>query len=294
MLRRAIGHNPVGGKTHLIRIVRGRSSNSGAENIAMRSGDLIHPSARTRRRWLIGVALFVAAAGGLVYLIYGQILKYELLSADAESIATTPRLAQFANGLARPAWTEHCATCHGADLKGDSKRGVPDLTDDDWLYGSGKIAQIEYTITYGIRSGNSKARNLAFMPSFAHPNDDKEKLSPLSPAEIKDVIAYIFSLEGRKADPAAVKRGAGIYTDKGACYDCHTPDARGDHDIGAPDLADNIWLYGDGSETSIFQSIQYGRAGTCPAWVGRLKPVVIRALAAFIQDHSQTKIARNS
>jgi cytochrome c oxidase cbb3-type subunit 3 len=131
------------------------------------------------------------------------------------------------------------------------------------------------------------------MPSFAHPNDDKEKLSPLSPAEIKDVTAYIFSLDGRKADPAAVERGANLYADKGACYDCHAPDARGDRDIGAPDLTDNVWLYGDGSEASIFQSIQYGRAGICPAWIGRLQPAVIRALAVFIQDHSQTKIARN-
>lgn len=259
----------------------------------MRSGDLTQPSARTRRRWLIGIAILAAVAAGLVYLIYGQILEYELLSADAESIAGTPRLAQFADSLARPAWTAHCAGCHGADLRGDPKRGVPNLTDGDWLYGSGKIAQIEYTVTYGIRSGNSKARNLAFMPSFAHPNDDKEKLSPLSPAEIKDVIAYIFSLEGRKTDPAAVERGAVLYADKGACFDCHTPDAKGDHDIGAPNLADNIWLYGDGSEASVFQSIQYGRAGTCPAWIGRLKPAVIRALAVFIQDHSQTRIARN-
>ena len=259
----------------------------------MSADDLIHPSVRTRRRWLAGSALLAAAAAGLVYLIYGQILSYELLSADAESIAMTPRLAHFAEGLARPAWRENCAGCHGADFKGDSKRGIPDLTSGDWLYGSGKIAQIEYTITYGIRSGNPKARNLAFMPSFAHPNDDKEKLSPLSPAEIKDVIAYIFSLEGRRADPDAVARGAAIYADKGACYDCHTPDARGDHDIGAPDLADKNWLYGDGSEASVFKSIERGRAGVCPAWTGRLKPAVIRALAVFIQEHSQTKIARN-
>src|SRR5262249_18962463 len=104
----------------------------------MRSGDLTHPSARTRRRWVFGVAVLVAVAGGLVYLIHGQILKYQLLSAEAETIPATPRLAQFADSLARPAWAEHCASCHGADLKGDAKRGVPNLTDGDWLYGSGK------------------------------------------------------------------------------------------------------------------------------------------------------------
>jgi cytochrome c oxidase cbb3-type subunit III len=258
----------------------------------MTSGDLAHLSARGRRRWLIGVAVVVAAAAALVTFAYNQILKYELLAADPGAIAADTRLAQFAGTLARPAWNGNCAGCHGAAMKGDLARGVPDLTDAEWIYGSGTVSQIEYTITYGIRAGNPKSRNLAFMPSFAHPNDDKEKLAALSPGEIKDVIAYIFSLEGRPADPAAVTRGASIYADKGACYDCHTPDGRGDHDVGAPNLADKIWLYGDGSEASVFNSIEKGHAGICPAWIGRLSPAVIRALAVFIQDHSQTKIAR--
>jgi cytochrome c oxidase cbb3-type subunit 3 len=258
----------------------------------MTSGDLAHLSARYRRRWLIGVAVVVAIAGALVTFAYNQILKYELLAADPGAIAADSRLARFAGNLARPAWSSNCAGCHGADMKGDRARGVPDLTDAEWIYGSGTVSQIEYTITYGIRAGNPKSRNLAFMPSFAHPNDDKEKLAALSPGEIKDVIAYIFSLEGRPADPAAVTRGASIYADKGACYDCHTPDGRGDHDVGAPNLADKIWLYGDGSEASVFNSIEKGHAGICPAWIGRLSPAVIRALAVFIQDHSQTKIAR--
>lgn len=258
----------------------------------MTSGDLAHLSARGRRRWLIGLTAVVAVAAVLVYLAYHQILKYELLAAAPNSIATDSRLGHFAEGLARPAWTENCASCHGADMKGDPAHGIPNLVDSDWIYGTGTVSQIEYTITYGIRAGNPKSRNLAFMPSFAHPNDDKEKLEALSPGEIKDVIAYIFSLEGRPADPAAVTRGASVYADKGACYDCHTPDARGDHDVGAPNLADRIWLYGDGSEQSVFNSIEKGHAGVCPAWAGRLSPAVIRALAVFIQSNSQTKIAR--
>jgi cytochrome c oxidase cbb3-type subunit III len=258
----------------------------------MTSGDLAHLSVRGRRRWLIGLVAVVLVAATAVYLAYNRILKYELLAAAPDAIAADARLDRFADSLARPAWNAHCAGCHGADMKGDPARGAPNLTDAEWIYGSGTVSQIEYTITYGIRAGNPKSRNLAFMPSFAHPNDDKEKLSALSPGEIKDVMAYIFSLEGRPADSAAVTRGASIYADKGACYDCHTPDGRGDHDIGAPNLADRIWLYGDGSEASVFNSIEKGHAGICPAWTGRLSPAVIRALAVFIQDHSQTKIAR--
>jgi cytochrome c oxidase cbb3-type subunit III len=258
----------------------------------MTSGDLAHLSARGWRRWLAGIAAVVAVVAVLVYSAYERILKYELLAAAPGAIAGDSRLDHFAAGLGRPAWTQNCAGCHGADMKGDSARGVPNLTDNEWIYGSGTVSQIEYTITYGIRSGNPRARNLAFMPSFAHPNDDKEKLAALSPGEIKDVIAYIFSLEGRPADPDAVMRGASIYADKGACYDCHTPDGRGDHDVGAPNLADKIWLYGDGSEKSVFNSIEKGHAGICPAWIGRLSPVAIRALAVLIHDRSQTQIAQ--
>ena len=258
----------------------------------MTSGDLAHMPARIRRRWLIGIAVVTVAAAMLVYLAYDRIMNYELLAAAPGAIAADSRLDHFAGNLARPAWRANCAGCHGAGMTGDPARGIPNLTDADWIYGSGTVSQIEYTITYGIRAGNPKSRNLAFMPSFAHPNDDREKLSALSPGEIKDVIAYLFSLEGRPADPAATARGASIYADKGACYDCHTPDGRGDHDIGAPNLADRIWLYGDGSEASIFNSIEKGRAGFCPAWKGRLSPAVVRALAVFIQDRSQTKIAR--
>ena len=36
--------------------------------------------------------------------------------------------------------------------RGDSARGIPDLTDDDWLYGNGEVADIERVIDSGIRS----------------------------------------------------------------------------------------------------------------------------------------------
>lgn len=228
----------------------------------------------------------------MVWFSYTRVMAYELLSAPPDAIGGNARLDRFAHGLAEPAWRRHCASCHGNELKGNPARGAPDLMDGDWLYGSGKVSQIEYTITYGIRSGNPKSRDLAIMPSFAHPNDSKEKLEPLSPMEIKDVTAYIFSLSGRAADPAAVTRGEAIYADKGACYDCHAPDGRGDHEIGAPNLADAIWLYGDGSANSVFRSIERGHAGICPAWIGRITPETIRALAVFIHDRSQAKITQ--
>ena len=37
---------------------------------------------------------------------------------------------------AAPLFRDQCAACHGPEGKGDQTRGVPNLTDNDWLYGS--------------------------------------------------------------------------------------------------------------------------------------------------------------
>ena len=72
---------------------------------------------------------------------------------------------------AASAYAQHCASCHGAHLEGDRTRAVPNLADNDWLYGTGRVSEIEHVILYGIRSGNSKGWDLAQMPAFAtaHP-----------------------------------------------------------------------------------------------------------------------------
>jgi cytochrome c oxidase cbb3-type subunit 3 len=35
-------------------------------------------------------------------------------------------------------FADQCASCHGAEGKGDQTRGVPNLTDNEWLYGPGR------------------------------------------------------------------------------------------------------------------------------------------------------------
>lgn len=65
-----------------------------------------------------------------------------------------------------------CATCHGADGKGNQAMGAPDLTDDDWLYGGG-LEDIRKSITDG-RQG--------VMPAWG---------SRLSEAEIRLITAWI-------------------------------------------------------------------------------------------------------
>jgi cytochrome c oxidase cbb3-type subunit 3 len=74
-------------------------------------------------------------------------------------------------------------------------------------------------------------------------------------AALPDVVA---------ADPSlvrfAIDQARPLYTQH--CAACHGPDLHGNPQIGAPDLTDDVWLYGDGSVYDIERTILYGaRAG---------------------------------
>ena len=73
-----------------------------------------------------------------------------------------------------------------------------------------------------------------------------------------------------------------MYSGEGGCYDCHSADGKGDAAIGAPNLADKVTLYGDGSREALFESIANGRQGVCPAFVNRLHPAAIREVALYV------------
>ena len=213
-----------------------------------------------------------------------------LLRDWADTVPAQPDLVRLATARAMPVFAAQCATCHGANMKGDRVRGVPDLTDADWLFGTGEVSEIEQTILYGIRSGHHRTHSLADMPAFGEAKPYwRYDLPTLTDAEIADVTQYILLAGHRLADAAAAARGMAIYNGRAQCYDCHTSDARGDTYVGAANLTDSVWLYGDGSAAAIARSIEGGHAGICPAWVGRLSPTDIRALAVLIHDVSHAQ-----
>ena len=72
---------------------------------------------------------------------------------------------------------EQCASCHGADGKGNRDMGAPNLTDAIWLYGGDRDALVR-TI-YGPRYG--------VMPAWQ---------KRLDPATVKQLAAYVHSLGG--------------------------------------------------------------------------------------------------
>ena len=185
-------------------------------------------------------------------------------------IRRDPELLAFALAGGKAAFGDNCAACHGRGAEG--KVGYPNLNDDDWLWG-GKLEDIEFTITHGVRgAGKDTRQNL--MPRFG-----LDKL--LEPAQIADTAEFVLSVSGRSADAGAAERGKALFKDQ--CAACHGEDAKGKLDMGAPNLTDGIWLYG-GGKRDIVTSIETGRGGAMPAWDGRLSPATIKQLALYIHE----------
>ena len=242
-----------------------------------------------KRRWTLLSLTALVVLAGFVYGIHQKVLQGRMLRGDPDAVAATPALMAFAEPRGRRVFEKHCVACHGADAKGDSAKGVPNLADSDHLYGEGHVSDIEQVVSFGIRAHAPRTWKLADMPAFGTPVPSKtEKIPPLTPQDISDVTELLIYMSGGKGDPEATTRGSKIYQDRGACYDCHSADGHGDTSIGAPNLTDKIWLYGAGSRESIARSITNGHAGICPAWVSRLKPAAIREVSLYLHALSKT------
>jgi cytochrome c oxidase cbb3-type subunit 3 len=240
---------------------------------------------RPLRRAMLPIALCAVALGVHVMLPDAQ---SAVLRGDPEAILADPQLRSVAVASGKQVFDRSCASCHGANGKGDPAQGVPDLTDGDHLYGTGTVSQIEDIARYGIRAGNKRGWNLAVMPAYAHKIPDAaEPLPPQTPAQIDDLTQYILSFTARATDAGAVKRGPVVYAAAG-CWDCHGRDLGGDPAIGAPTLTDNIWLYG-GSADDIRRSISRGRAGISPAFARTLSAAQLRLVAVYVASLAQTR-----
>jgi len=192
-----------------------------------------------------------------------------LNATSLQQIEATPELLDFARALGRRAFADNCAPCHGAG--GEGSKGYPNLVDNKWLWG-GHLDEIAQTITHGSRSGD-EAGHQGSMPAFGRDG-------MLKPDEISTVADYVRSLAGLPTAPGAdLARGAKIFAAN--CAVCHGPQGKGNREVGAPNLTDNIWLYAPDKQT-IMEGIWGGRGGVMPAWGGKLDPVTIKALAVYV------------
>jgi cytochrome c oxidase cbb3-type subunit 3 len=176
----------------------------------------------------------------------------ETLIADADANSTGQRL--FAN---------NCAMCHGSD--GAGARGFPNLTDDDWLYGGNFD-----TVMQALENGRAGA-----MPVMVAGLDD---------TALSELIVYVQSMAGQKADPVMAANGKKNYDM--LCVACHGLDGSGNQALGAPRLNDQIWLYGGEPET-IRETLTKGRNGKMPAFKDTLSEDQRRLITAYVLSLSR-------
>ena len=238
---------------------------------------------------------------------YGEFLARpeDLASVAVNDIVKSIRLNAGAMSLGKKVYEKNCAACHGVDLKGIPDQHTPDLTDADWRFSGDDLASggnvkfpsdVEWTVRYGIRSGNPNARGLeadmlAYDPQYRTEEDTKEFGSDrfLNPEEIEDVVEYVLQISGQQADAARAARGNTLFLDgaKGNCFDCHGVDGTGSDPIGSTNLTrTDLYLWGS-DRASILESIVKGRRGVMPAFEGTLKPEEIKAVSVYVFSHAR-------
>jgi len=168
------------------------------------------------------------------------------LAANAQAMATANNLFQ-----------NNCAQCHGAD--GGGARGFPNLANTDWQWG-GDPDSIVQTIANG--------RTAAMTPWG----------EVLGAEGVEQVVAYVRQLSGQEHD--ATLAGAGATQFMTFCAACHGADGKGMAAVGAPNLTDDIWIYG-GDVDTIRETVIKGRMGQMPAFQDKLGEQRVRLLAAY-------------
>jgi cytochrome c oxidase cbb3-type subunit 3 len=180
-------------------------------------------------------------------------MTVEELSINEEALATGQRI-----------YASNCSVCHGSTAAGSL--GFPNLTDNDWLYG-GSPSAIKHTLTNG-RNGAMPANGLK---------------PDLTGAERSDIASYVLTMSGREGTGDA-ENGKPLFAQ--ACAACHGGNGKGMQAIGAPNLTDNIWLYG-GAQKQIEFTILHGRAAVMPAWNEILGEDKIHVLSGYVYSLSR-------
>lgn len=182
------------------------------------------------------------------------------------AIAQDPR----AIALGRSIFNNTCATCHGSSAQGAI--GYPNLADDIWHWG-GEPEQVLQTVLDG-REG--------VMPEWG------KVLTGMGGEHAVDYVAnYVMTLGDAKAMDGNYMAAQGRKLYEGVCVACHAKDGTGNPGMGAPDLTDDYWLYGD-SKQAIVKSIAEGRHGVMPAHRELLGETRSRLVAAYVWSLSNT------
>ncbi len=196
-------------------------------------------------------------------------LVAQLLDTDLGALAPGDDLHRYAVARGASVFRAQCSQCHGSGAAG--AKGYPNLLDDDWLWG-GDIENITLSVAHGIRNETDGDARYSEMPAYDE---------ILSDEEITSVVEYVVSLSSPEHDPALLEVGAQVFGDN--CAACHGDMAEGNRDLGAPNLADAIWLYGGDRETLEY-TVRNARYGVMPAWGQRISDEDVRAVSVYVHS----------
>tara|TARA_R110002073_G_scaffold329422_1_gene511856 strand:- start:400 stop:1281 length:882 start_codon:yes stop_codon:yes gene_type:complete len=180
-------------------------------------------------------------------------INEEIAASSIEMLQNRPEVMKAAENL----FNRNCAACHGYEAQGQASL-FPSLMDDEWQWGN-TPEQIEASIRNG--------RKAVMMSWQAVLNDEG----------VEKVSDYV--LTGLGTDNTASHPGQEQYNQ--LCIACHGAEGQGNPLMGAPNLINNIWLYG-GSKHTVRESIAQGRSGEMPAFNSRLDDVQIKMLVAWL------------
>lgn len=198
----------------------------------------------------------------------------KIAAMDLDAIALDREARAIAARTGETLFGDNCAGCHGTAAKGGP--GFPNLTDTAWLWG-GTPAAIHETLRVGINSSHEDTR-VGQMLAFGRDQ-------VLDRAAIQAVVTYVRSLSGLEpAEGEAVESGQAVFAEQ--CAGCHGETATGNSEVGAPNLTDNVWIYGGGRQ-DVFATVYGGRQGQMPHWSGRLDDVQLKLLALYVHSLSQ-------
>ena len=252
----AFGYIALYGLGNWTGIIGWKSSNQGILNLAESKAQVI---AAKENGYLVQYDREIEAADAK----YGPIFD-AYAARSIEDLSTDEAALKVAQRL----FLQNCSQCHGSNASGTT--GFPDLTDNDWLYG-GDPESIKHSLLYGRKANGMMAWGAAL-------GGDQG---------VKDVAAYVLSLSGREVDSASASAGKEKFV---MCAACHGADGKGSAamgiPLGAPNLTDNIWLYG-GSQRAVESSINNGRAGVMPAWKDILGEQKVHVISAYVYSLSQ-------
>ncbi len=166
-----------------------------------------------------------------------------------------------ANRIGQRLFATNCSVCHGSDARGAF--GFPNLTDNDWIWG-GEPEQIMDTLLKGRQ---------AAMPAW---------LAVIGEEGVRNTAGYVRHLSGLESEGIDIESGKQVFST--TCATCHGPDGKGNSLLGAPDLTDDVWLYGS-SMLQVQHSIRAGRNGNMPAQA-HLGEDKLHMLAAYVYSLS--------